>query len=328
MTNEKSSKRIDRQQLSTLEQLRDDCDRIISILIRDDEAPTIPVTSAKRLVKVLRKPRHLFDFGDGWPSFEVVESVLGLEPATIAKLAIELDNLTTSHDPPSSATRQRTKSNLVPLQTPTQTILSLRYGYAEVPLWHLRQWLDKTITSATSNSCHNESNAIEQTYQVSRLPPSLWRFGQEPSFGFRTTASDEIHIIEGVKIERANHLHEAILQAVRERLVLNGIDCFQSALIDLACLLNDTPQIFEAKSITDTNEIDQVRAAYAQLLDYRFRYSNVKPFANQTTGLWIALSSRPAADWTLKFLTAANIRLVWLDDDGQLGGSDASLIPT
>ena len=157
-------------------------------------------------------------------------------------------------------------------------------------------------------------------------PPPLQPFGKGPSLGLRPVGASRNILIEAALLERANNAHEATLQTVRCCLAGCEVECFQSPLIDLACVLSHGPQIFEVKSISAENEVEQVRAANAQLSDYRFRYQNEEPFIGREVGLWVALSKTPSEDWTISFLRLAGICLIWLEGSNSLAGPDFSIL--
>jgi len=310
---------LPRHHVQLYERLRDDCDLIISMLIREDETPTIHGRSVERVVRLLRQPRLLFDAADGWPPLEDFAGATGLERAVVDELASELIHLTarTAASPPVARTHAAK-----PVE-PRQAIESLRRGCAEVALWHLRQWLDGRITAGARPALVGGTlNASAPVMGHMAKPPPLRGFDGGPSLGFRRVGGDRVGFVAAVLLERANEAHEATLQAVRSRLASHGVECFQSTLIDLACVLGAAPQIVEAKSIAPGNEVEQVRTAYGQLHDYRFRHRDVEPFAGRETGLWVALSAAPCDDWAPSFLHAAGICLVWLGENGRLAGPD------
>ena len=64
--------------------------------------------------------------------------------------------------------------------------------------------------------------------------------------------------------------------------------------------------IFEAKSISESNELSQIRAALAQLLEYRFFYGAA------TDGICL-VTDAPVSERRLRFLDAMGISLLWFD---------------
>ena len=75
----------------------------------------------------------------------------------------------------------------------------------------------------------------------------------------------------------------------------------------------------------EANEREQVRAAFAQLHDYRYTYRDTEPFAGLNTSLWAVLSSAPRDRWTLGFLASNGVRLLWLEA-GRLSGPDLEFL--
>ncbi len=86
------------------------------------------------------------------------------------------------------------------------------------------------------------------------------------------------------KIEKANTLHRQTLGAVRAFLEARRIQVSESKLIDAYAVVGNSPAIFEIKSISESNERDQIRHAVSQLYEYRFLHS--VPDAS----LWVVFS--------------------------------------
>lgn len=128
-----------------------------------------------------------------------------------------------------------------------------------------------------------------------------------------------------VLLERANMVHEETVEVLRRHLEDSGIQSLESPLVDLACRLRDSMAIMEVKSLTEANEREQVRAAFAQLHDYRYTYQDTVPFAGLDTSLWVVLSSAPHDRWTLGFLASNGVRLLWLER-GRLSGPDLGFL--
>lgn len=317
----------DRIQL--LEGLRDDCDVMISMLIRDEGARTIPAHISERMVKLLRQPRLLFDVAEGWPALEDVSEAMNLSTVLVNELASELERLGAwfdAHSPGEPRPAERhARTSTINLVSPQEVMASLRAGSAEAPLWKLRQWLDKRIASMNVAPLGESQVALPAPARMVR-PPRLQPFNEGPSLGSRPVGGDRASLVEAVLLERANAAHETVLQAMRRNLAARGGECFQSVLIDLACILGRSPHIVEAKSISPDNEVEQVRHAFAQLRDYRFRHSAEEPFVGREVDLWVALSSIPQDSWTADFLRYEGILLVWLGKDGKLAGPDIRVL--
>ena len=316
-------------QLQLLEGLRDDCDILISMLICDEGARTVPAHTSERMVKLLRQPRLLFDIADGWPALEDVSKAMNLSTVLVNELASELERLGAwfgAHNPVKSTPAERhTSTSTINLVSPQEVMASLRAGSAAVPLWSLRQWLDNRVASMNVAPVGKSQIALPAPTRMVG-PPRLQPFNESPSFGLRPVGDDRASFVEAVLLERANAAHEAVLQAIRCNLAARGGECFQSVLIDLACILGGSPHIVEAKSISPDNEVEQVRHAFAQLRDYRFRHRAEHPFVGREVGLWVALSSIPQDGWAADFLRHEGILLVWLGEDGKLAGPDIHVL--
>ncbi len=316
---------LSHDRIQLLETLRDDCDVLISILIREEEVCVVPPHTSERLVKLLRQPRLLFDIAEGWPVLEDVTEAMNLSTVLVNELASELEKLgawfnTRGFSPPTPAKRGARMST-INVASPQEVMALLRTWCAEVPLWDLRQWLDKRI--AFMKVVPVGETRITLPAPARRIrPPPLQPFDEGPSFGSRPVGDDRSNLVEAILLERANTAHEAVLQAMRCNFAARGCECFQSVLIDLVCILGGFAYIVEAKSISPDNEVEQVRHAFAQLRDYRFRYSVEEPFIEREVSLCVALSSVPQDSWTAAFLRHEGIMLVWLGEDGKLAGPD------
>ena len=128
-------------------------------------------------------------------------------------------------------------------------------------------------------------------------------------------------------IDEATAAHEGALEAVRARIVAAGMAPLASLLIDLAWQHGeDRAAIAEAKSITPSNESDQVMAAFGQLRRYSFLYKDEPAIKGREVDLWVILSAPPSDPLTREFLAHEGIRLVWLES-GALAGPDADALP-
>ena len=296
---------ISQHHLPLLELLQDDCDLLISMLISSaDASPRMSDHRAKRLVRLLRQPRVLFDVPDGWPPLHEIAEATHLIPKDLGLLASMLEIFVLAEMPRSEAMER------------------LRTECAEIPLFRLRGWLPRRIAAAQAQAVSQVAIRVEAAATQASGPPRLAKFGGGSSLGFRPVGGDRISLTEAVLLERAIESHEAALQAVHRCLTARGIECQQSILIDLACVMDGVPQIIEAKSISRDNETDQVRAAFAQLHDYKFRYKNEELFVGHSVGLWVILSGVPQDAWTTGFLHETGVRLIWLTESGALGGPD------
>jgi len=117
-----------------------------------------------------------------------------------------------------------------------------------------------------------------------------------------------------VKLEQANASHKHTLTILKEFLHQQNLPVSESKLIDAYSILSDGPAIFEVKSVTETNEREQIRHALSQLYEYRFLYT--LPEAT----LWIVFSQAPSSQWYIDYLTKdRGVHIIWLEH-GQLQG--------
>src|SRR5690606_34406189 len=118
------------------------------------------------------------------------------------------------------------------------------------------------------------------------------------------------------KLENANRKHSLTLSVLKNELTSFGYEVTETKHIDAFAIINDTPAIFEIKSIHEDNENDQVRAAISQLYEYRFLYSLTN------ASLWIVFSEKPFSDWIIEYLSKdREIRVLWVENERLTGTS-------
>jgi hypothetical protein len=84
--------------------------------------------------------------------------------------------------------------------------------------------------------------------------------------------------------------------------------------VDAFTRLKSGPAIFEAKSVTDNNELAQVRHGLSQLYEYRFRHNM------EDASLWLLLSRPPKEEWLVNYLERdRGVHVLWLEG-GELFG--------
>lgn len=116
------------------------------------------------------------------------------------------------------------------------------------------------------------------------------------------------------KLENANRKHSATLNILKDELTSFGYEVTETRHIDAFAIINNTPAIFEIKSIHEDNENDQVRSAISQLYEYRFLYS----LKNAT--LWIVFSEKPFSDWIIEYLSKdREIKVLWVENEKLTG---------
>lgn len=125
---------------------------------------------------------------------------------------------------------------------------------------------------------------------------------------------------EKEKLDKANATHEALLNRLAEFLEGHGHRVEENRFVDAFCRLKSGPAIFEAKSITDANELTQTRHALSQLYEYRYRHKL------EDASLWVVFSAAPKQDWIVDYLVNdRDIRVIWLDGTAFVGPSVAQL---
>lgn len=123
-----------------------------------------------------------------------------------------------------------------------------------------------------------------------------------------------------VKLEKANATHKHTLGVLKEFLQHKNLPVSESKLLDAYSVLSDGPAIFEVKSITETNENNQIRHALSQLYEYRFLHSI--PEAT----LWVVFSQAPSSLWCVEYLTKdRGVNVIWLQDNKVQGPSIENL---
>lgn len=112
------------------------------------------------------------------------------------------------------------------------------------------------------------------------------------------------------KLDEANAIHQELLNRLADFLGRQGHRVEENQFVDAFCRLKSGPAIFEAKSITATNELTQTRHALSQLYEYRYRHE--LPDA----GLWVVYSKEPDEDWIVDYLANdRDVRVIWLNGE-------------
>jgi hypothetical protein len=93
--------------------------------------------------------------------------------------------------------------------------------------------------------------------------------------------------------------------------VLSYVSSVRRRSIETAGIVSGGRKIFEAKGLSDSNEISQCRAALAQLLEYRFFYGM------DSDRLWLVVD-RSIADRRRALLESNGVAVVFVTDSGQL----------
>ncbi len=116
------------------------------------------------------------------------------------------------------------------------------------------------------------------------------------------------------KLDIANLTHSGLLDTLTEHLGSYGHQIEANQFVDAFTRLKSGPAIFEAKSITDDNEVSQIRYGLSQLYEYRFRHNL------RDASLWLLLSRHPKTSWLVDYLEQdRQVRVLWIEN-GQLAG--------
>ena len=117
------------------------------------------------------------------------------------------------------------------------------------------------------------------------------------------------------KLITANATHAHLLSILGSFLSVNGHRVEANQFVDAFTILKSGPAIFEAKSLTNDNELTQVRHGLSQLYEYRFRHN----LGNAS--LWLILSRPLEESWLIDYLESdRGVNVVWLED-GKLAGA-------
>ena len=98
---------------------------------------------------------------------------------------------------------------------------------------------------------------------------------EPPAPPVRAAGRDPYPEVVAAKREQANQAHHGIVRALNSLLHAVGCDDVNEipGAIDLWAIRPDGSRvIFEAKTISATNELGQTRSGFAQLLEYRMEY--------------------------------------------------------
>jgi hypothetical protein len=152
---------------------------------------------------------------------------------------------------------------------------------------------------------------LQETYQwlpSGRLVTSK-REGQR-----KLSASKRFVYYDAAKIERASLAHQETLSELSSFLQTRGFRVECNMYVDAFSRLKTGPAFFEAKSISEDNELEQVRGALSQLYEYRFRHRLYG------ATLWIVLSKAPQLSWLSEYLiNDREVNLLWIEN-GVLAG--------
>ena len=86
------------------------------------------------------------------------------------------------------------------------------------------------------------------------------------------------------KVKWATETHEELLQELRRFLEQRQLELVENRYVDAHCRLPDGQSLlFEVKSLSDDNELEQMRSGVAQLYEYRYRerWRSIPPDTHQ-----------------------------------------------
>ncbi|MBI4339271.1 MAG: hypothetical protein HY680_04895 [Chloroflexi bacterium] len=134
--------------------------------------------------------------------------------------------------------------------------------------------------------------------------------GRQPDASVRSVVSSYAK----EKLESANATHTMLLDILGQFLGAQGHRVEANQFVDTFTRLKSGPAIFEAKSITDDNELAQIRHGLSQLYEYRYRYDL------KDATLWLVLSREPREGWVINYLEKdRGVHIIWLER-GELSG--------
>lgn len=189
--------------------------------------------------------------------------------------------------------------------------LSLRSGEAESARSLLAELASPDLIRLLQNAASTIAETappIGKARTVSSRPRGQQRAGHDvPTASVMSTYSK-------AKLDAANAEHAELLSVLGSFLSSRGYRVEANQFVDAFARLKSGPAVFEAKSVTDDNELAQVRQGLSQLYEYRFRHG----LTNAT--LWLILSRPPNEKWLVDYLEKdRGVHVLWLKE-GELAG--------
>lgn len=184
----------------------------------------------------------------------------------------------------------------------------LRQGEVKVATSHL----EALRSDALSNILQAAAETIVDS--APRIAKVRVAKGQRHVHLQKETAGSVISTCSKDKLDTANATHEQLLSILEEFLGSRGHRIESNQFVDAFSRLKSGPAVFEAKSLTNDNEMSQVRHGLSQLYEYRYRHG----LENAT--LWLLLSRPPKEEWLLDYLEKdRGVHVLW-PEDGELCG--------
>jgi len=138
--------------------------------------------------------------------------------------------------------------------------------------------------------------------------------GQRSGRTRKSAAGSVISTYSKAKLEFANATHAQLLSVLTEFLGSHGHVVEANQFVDAFARLKSGPAIFEAKSLSDENEMSQVRHGLSQLYEYRYRHDL------EDASLWLLLSRPPKEEWLLDYLEKdRGVHVLWPEGDELCG---------
>jgi hypothetical protein len=110
------------------------------------------------------------------------------------------------------------------------------------------------------------------------------------------------------KLDVANATHATLIDVLGQYLGAHGHRVEANQFVDAFTRLKSGPAIFEAKSVTDDNELAQIRHGLSQLYEYRYRHDL------KDATLWLFLSREPREGWVIDYLEKdRGVHVIWLE---------------
>jgi hypothetical protein len=188
---------------------------------------------------------------------------------------------------------------------------ALREGDIKSAMSHLEPLRSSKLTrlaQAAADTIADSAPSIAGSRVVTGQRRSDKRESAE--FGARTVLSS----YSKKKLDSANATHAELLDVLGSFLGVQGHRIEANQFVDAFTRLKSGPAIFEAKSVTDKNELSQVRHGLSQLYEYRFRHGL------EDASLWLLLSRPPKEAWLVDYLERdRDVRLLWVEE-GALNG--------
>jgi hypothetical protein len=159
--------------------------------------------------------------------------------------------------------------------------------------------------------------------QIKTQPPLTYDFRKRNQSGniLITTTSNNSRIdpeLTRIRRQKSNLKHKLILQQLEEFLESKGCKPLENEHIDLFAKIPDNGNfLFEVKSTTSANLLNQTRKGVSQLYEYRYRY---KEKIGYDVSLCLVLPDKPIEiDWLEDYLcTDREIAVIWFNKEGKL----------